>query len=42
MTSGIMYDDADDRIILTTHSKPGTATARGASSSITSGRARCK
>src|SRR5690349_18839136 len=24
---GIMYDDADDRIILTTHSTPGTATA---------------
>jgi hypothetical protein len=24
---GIMYDEADDRIILTNHSKPGTATA---------------
>src|SRR6185436_1240246 len=24
---GIMYDEADDRIILTNHSKPGTLTA---------------
>ena len=37
---GIMYDDFSDRIILTNHSKPGTATAIDPSTGVMSGEAR--